>query len=430
MIDETRIERALRQGPPFRTGYTQRPLPLGSAAEPAGTRRFELILAMVLLVVAIGGAALVRSGAVRLSPIVVSPVRSPIWVPAGSMITPRAGGQSVTLLDEGMVLAAGGYDGSELLTSAELFDPSTLKWTPTGNLGQARSGHTATLLGDGRVLVTGGNDDPYNNGNPLRTAELFDPATGLWTAAELMIQARSQQTATLLQDGRVLVVGGADTGGWLDSAELFDPATNTWTETDSLAQARGDQTATLLQDGRVLVVGGVVGKGSCCRPLSSAELFDPRTGTWTSTEDMVELRGGSTATLLLDGRVLVLGEINGPGLTSGELYDPATGSWSPTRNMIDHMINLTATLLVDGRVLVAAGTADHPPGSFTGLSAVEIYQPTTGSWSLAPDMHASRGEGQVAIRLADGRVLLVGGLAEPGVLSAPAAEVYDPAGAP
>ena len=94
MIDETRIERALRQGPPFRTGYAQRPLPLGSAAEPAGTRHFALILAMVLLVVAIGGAALVGSGVVRVSRIVVSPVRSPIWVPAGSMITHNGEGSS------------------------------------------------------------------------------------------------------------------------------------------------------------------------------------------------------------------------------------------------------------------------------------------------------------------------------------------------
>jgi hypothetical protein len=127
-----------------------------------------------------------------------------------------------------------------------------------------------------------------------------------------------------------------------------------------MSEGRASHTATLLPDGRVLVAGGVSGNdaGPCCGQLSSAELFDPRTGSWTATRSMIELQGGSTATLLPDGRVLVAGEINGGidgGWSPAELYDPDTGSWTPTRNMIEPRAGFTATLLPDGLVLVAGG---------------------------------------------------------------------------
>jgi N-acetylneuraminic acid mutarotase len=203
-----------------------------------------------------------------------------------------------------------------------------------------------------------------------------------------------------------------------------------------MTQGRASHKATLLSDGTVLVAGGVLGDdaGSCCMPQSSAELFDPRTGSWTATGSFVELRGGGTATLLPDGRVLVAGEINGGVVQNAETYDPAARSWSPAPNMIEPSHNLTATLLADGRVLYAGGSIDVRPYVFTGLARAAFYDPVTESWTRAPNMNARRGEGQVAIGLADGRVLVVGGLASmdgrdsPSVLSDPAAEVFDPDG--
>jgi N-acetylneuraminic acid mutarotase len=454
VIDETRIKRALRQGPPFRTAYVQQPVPLGSKADPHPSRLLAYISVTVLLVAAVGGAALVGSGAVKLPSLIVNPTRpSPTptgWVATGRIVSPRIGGHTVTLLDDGTVLVTGGAADDpnhipassfppaltvERLASAELLDPATLTWTATGSLTQPRSNHTATLLPDGRVLVAGGLQDRAGT-RAVRGAELYDPATRTWTPTGEMTQPRSQHSATVLLDGRVLVAGGFSEDAYVNSAELYDPATGTWTRTGDMTAARGRHTATVLPDGRVLVVGGVSGNvwsGPCCGPLSSAELFDPSTGIWTATGSTTDPSGELAATQLLDGRVLIVAGPYGPS-PSGDLYDPATGTWSPTSPLIEPLAGLTAVLLLDGRVLVAGGWVQGPPDTFTGLATAQIYDPETNLWSVAPDMLASRGEGQVAIRLADGRVLLVGGTAsmygrnQPGVLSDPAAEIYDPAG--
>ena len=141
-----------------------------------------------------------------------------------------------------------------------------------------------------------------------------------------MVEARSGYTATLLPDGMVLVAGGAFGRVSLGSAELYDPNTGTWTATGSMIEARSAHTARLLPDGRVLVVGGYYdstapsGRSNFTTILASAELYDPGRGTWTAGGSMIGARGGHTATLLLDGTVLVEG--NG---ASAELYDPGSG---------------------------------------------------------------------------------------------------------
>jgi WD40 repeat protein len=276
---------------------------------------------------------------------------------------------TVTLLPNGKVLAVGGETaaGDVIVSFAgcELYDPANGTWTSTANLGHARDYHTATLLPNGKVLVAGG----FDSGNDVTSTELYDPVAGMWTTTGSPVALRRHSTATLLPNGKVLIVGGRTIGAAYSSAtELYDPASGTWTSTGSLSTARQHQTATLLPNGKVLVAGGYNNTGS----LTSAELYDPTSGSWTSTGSLGAARDSAEATLLPDGKVLVIGgSRQGPGgaiLPSAELYDPANGTWTATGSLAAARVRHTATLLPNGQVLVAAGIGN------TGTTAsAELY---------------------------------------------------------
>jgi hypothetical protein len=237
----------------------------------------------------------------------------------------------------------------------------------TGSLATAHDSHTATLLPNGKVLVAGGVNGPGDQ-TATAIAELYDPASGTWTATGSLVTARYVHSATLLPNGKVLVAGGFnDSSGYLASAELYDPASGIWTATGSLATARLLHTATLLPNGQVLVAGG--SNGSSNR-FASAELYDPASGTWTATGSLATARLRHTATLLPNGQVLVTGGVNSSGVASAsaELYDPASGSWAATGNLAAARIDHTATLLPNGQVLVAGGN----DGS-NALASAELY---------------------------------------------------------
>jgi hypothetical protein len=197
-----------------------------------------------------------------------------------------------------------------------------------------------------------------------------------------MAVARCFHTATLLSDGRVLIVGGYSAGWTLEglflaSAEIYDPKTGTFSATGSLVGARSHHTATMLADGRVLITGGASGtSGNSKASLDSAELYDPNKGTFTWAGRMANARTFHTATRLADGRVLIAGGdpagwlYAGPFLTSAEVYNPKTGVFSAAGPMADRRAYHTATVLADDRVLVAGG--DDPP---TALDSAEIYGP-------------------------------------------------------
>ena len=235
-----------------------------------------------------------------------------------------------------------------------MYDPVTGVWTYTGSLVTERSDHTATRLPNGKVLVAGGSN---TNASGLASAELYDPATGHWTATGSLGAAREFHTATLLSNGKVLIAGGEhftnDNFVPLASAELYDPATGVWTPTDSLATARSGHTATLLPNGKVLVAGG---GGTNDSSLASAELYDPATGHWTATGSLGAARSGQKATLLPNGKVLVVGGYSTNDVSfSTELYDPTTGTWSSAASLGAWVFGHTATLLANGQVLVAGG---------------------------------------------------------------------------
>ena len=390
-----------------------------AAVQPrtASTRLWAIAAVAVVLATALGGAALVGSGVVELPGLPVQPVLpggspSPdehaesTWTATGSMTTPLNG--PTVLLADGRVLVVGGLGESGIgLSSAELYDPRTESWTATGAMIEGRLLHTATLLPDGTVLVAGGQSSSGMAVPRLESAELYDPRTESWTATGPMNEGRALHTATLLPDGTVLVAGGLMSGrsDMLVSAEVYDPRTGSWTATGGMIEARTAHTATLLDDGSVLVTGGGSGLLEVGN-LSSAERYDPRTGSWTATGDMIQGRTGHTATLLDDGNVLVAGSNNFGVVDSAELYDPGTGSWIATGTMIEGRGSHSATLLPDGRVLVAGG-ANHD-GDWAVTGTAELYDESSGSWTATGSLGLPR-KGHSAWLLSDGRVLVAGG---------------------
>jgi hypothetical protein len=305
--------------------------------------------------------------------------------------TPTAAGQFPITLN--VTDAMGGFGSLQTLVRVAP-ESSPASFTATGGMKIARSGHAATLLLSGKVLVTGGTAD--------LTAELYDPATGTFSSTVgNMTKARSRHTATLLNAGnpsapnygKVLIVGSGDA-----SAELYDPATSTFAATGSLNHARTSPTATLLDTGKVLIVGG-----SASAIDATAELYDPASGSFSFTGNSTAVRSGHTATLLLNGWVLIAG---GSGTATAELYDPSPGTFTPTAgDMTEARSGHTATLLgsANGGVLIISATD----------GSADLYNPTTQTFvrvgPLPSQYWPYASTGHTASLRNDGTVLAAGG---------------------
>ncbi len=305
---------------------------------------------------------------------------------SGQSLTEARFGALAANLPSGQVLIAGGYNPSGYLTSAELFNPATDTFTKLSGSGEslteARYGAVAATLPSGEVLIAGG----YNGDSILTNAELFNPATNSFTtlsgSGESLTETRFFAVAATLPSGEVLIAGGYHPGtGRVSSAELFDPATDTFTkltESDQLlTQARYGPVAATLPSGQVLIAGGY---NYTSRVFATAELFSPATDMFTKLtetgQSLTEARFLGVSALLPSGEVLIAGGYDGSSyLSSAELFNPATNRFTELAgsgaSLTEARFFGIAAVLPDGQVLIAGGY-----NSSSGyLSSAELFFP-------------------------------------------------------
>ena len=350
------------------------------------------------------------------------------WIPAANLHTPRVG-HTATPLADGRVLVAGGIGPDGFMQgSAELYDPAAGTWTLAGSMTRPRIGHTATTLRDGRVLVVEGDGAPNMESlGLLGTAELYDPVTGRWSPTGNVNTPRVAFTATLLDTGKVLIAGGVDNSdNALTSAELYDPESGTWTFTGTLAYMRFLHTASALPDGRVFVTGGW-DDDFFQTTTATAELYDPVAGTWSKTASLHGSRVYHTATVLKNGNVLVAGGYNSapPGgvgvyvptsFSDAQIYDTSTGNWTIVGSLTVAREGHSATPMPDGTVLVTGGVDWPERRSHQFIANADLFDPVTGTWAdggVLREAHAYHS----ATLLQNGNVLIVGGSASDNVLA-------------
>ncbi len=331
-----------------------------------------------------------------------------------------------TLLNNGQVLITGGLERNDvILNSAELFDYIRAAFTVTGPMQVKRAAHTATLLPNGKVLIIGGSGPAS-----LTSAELYDPTTATFTLTGSMASPRSGHTATLLTNGKVLVTGGTTFDGSqqpiIANAEIYDPVSGTFAGTGSLSSPRVAHSATLLNNGQVLIVGGAKGRYPNQTLFTSAELYDPAVGTFTLTlGSMSIVRHKHAAILLTDGKVLITGgsdnrDWNGRYM-SAEIYDPTTATFTATSKMSVGRFKLmdSTAVLPNGQVLIAGGA-----------QSIEVYDPSSRSFKVSIGTLDTARFFMTATTLPNGKVLLAGGYNQGsgsnGPLSTAEAWVFQP----
>lgn len=358
------------------------------------------------------------------------------WVLVNAPNQPTVAYHRATLMKGGQVLVTGGtyYDENTQVTTifdqTYLYLPVQKQFASAGKMTEPREEHTATALDDGRVLVVGGkNDNAY-----LKTAEIYDPsqpAGQRWKKVTDMFASRWGHAAVKLADGRVLVTGGFASSDSTSSVTIFNPKTNAWqTPAASMNVERRGHEMLLLSSGKVLIVGGLKGKSNWTwESHDSLEVFDPQKGTFTLvTDKMSKGRNGHTVTLMGDGRVLIVGGICWGTCANmqqkDDIYDPVTGKLTPLAHP-GSSAGLpsahAAALLADGRVMVIGSNKE------TTADMVVAFSPSTGGmWDTLPKLNIGRW-GATATRLADNTVLLVGGVNKSSPYTyATAAELYHP----
>ena len=347
------------------------------------------------------------------------------WISSPDMSMPRTKHVSTVLSDD-RIFVHGGLNNSEILLHAEIYEPESKQWISSNSSFLPRVGHSVTTLNDGRVLIIGGYlseevleensgdlcqtfirdiytgtlDNGYGCKDGWVVTEIYDPSTDTSKMSTSLITPRWKHTATLLNDGKVLVVGGTNNSSSILEAEIFDPSTETWTDVGPMFHPRSGHTASLLSDGRGLVSGGFT-----YVPISYAEIYDVKEG-WIKTENLMGPRYMHSAVPLSDGEVLVIGGRAGlfTNLTRTELYDSNAGSWSIKGKMPIALWDHSVIPVDCNKVLLVGGKkSDGSPSELT-----YIFEPTTGRYQSIAKLNKPR-FGHSATGMADGSVVIAGG---------------------
>lgn len=355
------------------------------------------------------------------------------WSPGPSLQIPRRGHTLTVIGEDKYIIVGGGGTSNENRALAEIYNHSENRWDPGGNMTTGRIDHAATLLLDGRVLITGGVDD----GGAFKSVEIYDPEQsrwtsgihfGSWSTGSGMSEERTEHSATLLQDGTVLVIGGTGrlivdqktavgTRDFKRTAEIYNPLTDIWSSIKNMSERRAGHTASLMKDGRILITGGreVTDTDSgkkIARYHSSAEIYNPDTNSWSSIDSMSEERWGHDSKVLPDWKVLITGGQNQKGLiSSSEIFDPISGEWTTAAPMKHPRAGHSSVLTNDGLVLVVGSSIN-----------TEIYNPEKDLWVSSGDLSQRLIQPEVVV-LPNGNVAIVGGFG--GLSMSKNVEIWD-----
>ena len=318
------------------------------------------------------------------------------WISGAPMLTERSQ-HAGALLDDGSYAVFGGVNRAGFVATAERLTGNV--WSSIGSVVITGNVMESVTLGTGQVLVR-------SDGSLL--SRLYDPVSNSWSDVGVQSVTRSMPSMTLLADGKVLLAGGVGSGGVREtSAEIYDPRTRTWTMTGSMAMGRNAHAAMLMRDGRVLVASGFGGNGE----VPSAEIYDPVAGTWSPAAPPLVPRHYASMNLLPDGRLLLAGGFTAAGVTNhAELYDPVANTWTATgalnhpRNGVMGYLSAHSTVLPSRKVLIAGGS----DGARNAQAVAEVYDPATGTWSIADAINPARENGTASL-LPSGEVLITGG---------------------
>lgn len=329
------------------------------------------------------------------------------WTSTGFMSYPVRIGHTTTLLKDGRVLVVGGrtdINNYSALENVEIYDPNTSLWASAPSMSQKRIGHTATLLEDGRVLIVGGT---YNNSNGTASVDLFDPVTEQWQANPPIKQGRSGHAAQMLPNGKIIIFGGSSLYNHTFKTELYDPPSGVSIYVSDCPDDKAVKTI-LLPTGMVLSTGISI----------TTSLFDPNFYSWTSFQDPTLLGYSGDLVSLIDQRVLKAGGFSGERgtIATTMIYQPNTNQWTASGNLNTARYEHQTTALKNGKVLVTGGMYS------SNLSTTEIFNPQTGIWSYGEQMTFAR-SGHKATMLNDGRILVAGGSNNPPEIYSYAPEV-------
>lgn len=349
--------------------------------------------------------ATINNAITRAAPAPINTFAAPSGTAA--MNVARYDGASV-LLPGGVFLIAGGAGNGAILDTIELYSPATNTFAAAASIpmmNSLRANETATLLPNGKVLIAGG--AVVDLVTWTATTDIYDPAAGTIDSGPSMSFQREGATAVLLPNSLVLIAGGRDSTQTIAEADLYDPASNLIAAGPSMTVARYDCAAALLPNGQVLIAGGYANITQST-PISSTEIYNVASNTFTVGPTMSDARAAAHATLLPNGKVLIAGGTDAANVVnSTELYDPSSGSFSPGPNMSNPRKNHTQVLLANGKVLIADGYVDNT-GKFTSAST-DLYDPATNLITPGPAMNNSRGLASAAL-LPNGEVIVAGGV--------------------